>query len=76
VTAVATADPLVEYLDECGGKDVLLFRSDVQALEATRVMRERHPDVSFDCRYDKVFLKLKGDNAQEHDVQGARQAPR
>lgn len=76
MTAVATADPLVEYLDGCGGKDILIFGSDARALEATRVMRERHPDVSFDCRYDKVFLKLKDSHAQEHAVQGARQAPR
>jgi len=57
--AVATADPLVDYLELTGGRDILLFESMGRATEAARILRDRHPDVHVDARYDKVFLKLK-----------------
>lgn len=60
MTVATLADPLVEYLDACGGKDVLSFKNDLAALAAARVLRERHPEVIVEARYEKVFLKLKG----------------
>jgi hypothetical protein len=57
---VALADPLVEYIEKCGGKDVLHFQNDTAALAAARVLREHHPEVNVEARYEKVFLKLKG----------------
>ena len=57
---VALDDPLVCYLERCGGKDVLHFQNDAGATAAARTLRERHPEVIVEARYEKVFLKLKG----------------
>lgn len=57
---VALADPLVEYLEGCGGKDVLHFKNDEASRNAADILRGRHPEVSVEARYEKVFIKLKG----------------
>jgi len=60
VTVASLATPVVEYLDACGGTDVLYFKNDLAAIAAARLLRERHPEVAVEARYEKVFLKLKG----------------
>jgi hypothetical protein len=61
VTAMVALDkPFIAYLMECGGKDVLHFKNDERAAAAARTLRERHPEVVVEARYEKVFIRLKG----------------
>lgn len=75
--AKPATDSLTGYLQRVGGRDILHFADQSKATEAARTIRERHPDVDVDARYEKVFLKLKGTQHASCDhVQSADARPR
>jgi hypothetical protein len=56
-------DPLVAYIDRCGGQDILVFDTANQASDAAHRVRKRSPELHVEARYDKVFLRTRRTNA-------------
>jgi hypothetical protein len=57
--AAPALDPLIEFLRDSNGHETLTFETAAKATEAARLMRLRHPGVSIEARFEKVFIKVR-----------------
>lgn len=60
MTTIA-CDPLCEYLEQNGGRDILVFETAGLASDAAHALREKHHGlpVKISASYNKVFVELE-----------------
>lgn len=56
--AIVSRLGMKEYLQKCGGRDILRFDTQAEATECARTLRDRHPDITVAASYDRVEIKL------------------